>query len=298
VIDLEVLIKILFQTWDFAVEVLPIFLFAVFFAAIIEEFLDPMVVEKHMTESSLKTVGIASFVGSLIPLCTCGMIPLAVGLRRKGASWIPLLGFLVAGTASSVPALVMTMLLGWNLTFLRLTTAIIFGVAGAFIIVQILGEKLEVGSKACDIIDYEHEHDTKSTSRWKHVLSIFWDEFNEFVPWLVVSLIIAGTIGAVASPNLINSLLGGDVWYNTFFASSIGVPFYLCGGTDIPLIGALLAKGMSTGSAIAMMNAAPTVNIPAIALITKWIGKRNMIVYMFVLWLLSAIIGVFVNILI
>src|SRR5207253_2774113 len=49
-----------------------------------------------------------SGVGALIPLCTCGMVPLAVALRRRGGDLKHTFSFLTAGAAVSIPVLLLT----------------------------------------------------------------------------------------------------------------------------------------------------------------------------------------------
>ena len=108
-------------------EILPVFLIAIVASSLIDHYVSDETLQKLFGSSQgFGSVLMASFIGSLIPICTCGMIPLAIKLHEKGLKWPPLVAFLVAGNASSIPALILTAILGWELTALRFVTSVIF----------------------------------------------------------------------------------------------------------------------------------------------------------------------------
>ncbi len=304
----DLLIKIIRIFGDYILEIIPIFILAILIAAILEEFLTIRFVERFVSSKNILVVLASSFVGAIIPLCTCGMIPLASSLRRKNAHWVPLLAFLTAGVASSIPALLTTLILGWKITLLRLITAWVFGIGVAYTaglsftrkaLKGISPKKNNHGSEGalcCELCEHRQEEHFFSPTRWKEVARDFLAQLKEFSPWLLGSLLAAALISAIVHKSIIEILLGANHPYSSFFASAIGLPFYLCAGADVPLAKALLAKGASLGSVLAFMNAAPTLNLPAVSLLGKWLGKKAMFQYLFICWLTASIIGFFINI--
>ncbi|MEW6189386.1 MAG: permease [Actinomycetota bacterium] len=304
---LDIIIQILKIIWDFSLEIIPLFVLAILFASAIEEFLPASVIEKFVSGKGIITTLLSAVAGALIPLCTCGMIPLAVAFQRRKAHWVPLLSFLTAGVASSIPALALTLILGIEITLIRLITAIVFGIVVAYSTVGLLRGKLmikgvevetehfhpdEVYCKLCHHREIEHFF---CWTRWREVLEVFWNDFGDFFPWLVGSLIVAGVVGAIVPKSYIQIILGKKAPWSPFIASGIGIPFYLCAGADIPLVKALLIKGAGLGSAIAIMTSAPTVNLPAAGLMIKWLGKKNTFIYLGICWLVAALLGLFVD---
>lgn len=305
---MEMIKEMLLRVWELGVEIVPIFVLAVFLASLLEEFLSAKGVERFISGRGIGSVSLSAMTGALIPLCTCGMIPLARALKRKGAGWIPLFSFLTAGVASSIPALILTLVLGWKVTILRLVVAFGFGIVVAYVISSILGTKFspqEVGSNGehdhaedvyCKLCSHREAGHLLCWTRFKEALGLFGGEFMDFFPWLIISLVAAGVIGAVVPRGVIVAILGKERFYSPFIASSIGIPFYFCAGSDVPLVQSLLSKGAGLGSGMAIMTSAPTVNIPAIGIISKWLGKRRMLIYMGVCWLVSGFLGLIINV--
>ena len=86
-------------------EISPVFLIAIIASSLIDQFISDEALS-YIFDRTNDFVGIliASLIGSLIPICTCGMIPLAIKLHEKGLKWKSLTAFLVAGNASSIPS--------------------------------------------------------------------------------------------------------------------------------------------------------------------------------------------------
>src|SRR5438045_7383103 len=94
--------------FDSALDIVPLFLLAIFVGAFIEEFVSERFIERFLTGPNPVTMVLAAIVGALIPLCTCGMVPLAVSLRPRGGAVKHIFWFLTAGAALSIPVLMLT----------------------------------------------------------------------------------------------------------------------------------------------------------------------------------------------
>lgn len=66
--------------------ILPAFVFAILISAVLAELIPDSFVEKILNKDGFLYIFLASVIGALIPLCSCGMIPLANKLQKKGAS--------------------------------------------------------------------------------------------------------------------------------------------------------------------------------------------------------------------
>src|SRR5512144_1690541 len=91
-----------------SLDIIPLFLLALFLGALIEEFVSERFIARFLTGRNPGTMLLAAIVGALIPLCTCGMVPLAVALRRRGGDVKHIFCFLTAGAAVSIPVLLLT----------------------------------------------------------------------------------------------------------------------------------------------------------------------------------------------
>ncbi|HEY6571783.1 MAG TPA: permease, partial [Candidatus Eisenbacteria bacterium] len=124
---------------DASIEILPFFLLAIFLGALIEEFVSEKTIVRFLTGTSPGTMVLASTVGAVLPLCTCGMVPLAVSLRRRGSDLKHTFAFLTAGAAVSVPVLLLTwkVLGGWW-AIARFATSVIFGLLVGYASTRVL----------------------------------------------------------------------------------------------------------------------------------------------------------------
>src|SRR5213594_26132 len=93
---------------DAAIEIVPFFLLAILLGALLEEFVSERTIGRFLTGRRPGTMLLASVTGALLPLCTCGMVPLAVSLRRRGSDLKHTFAFLTAGAAVSIPVLLLT----------------------------------------------------------------------------------------------------------------------------------------------------------------------------------------------
>src|SRR5258705_1972569 len=123
--QLQALVRVLL---DSSVDIIPLFLLALLVGALIEEFVSERFIARFLTGRNPGTMGLAALVGALIPLCTCGMVPLAVALRRRGGDVKHIFCFLTSGAAVSIPVLLLTWkLLGLKWLVVRLLASIALG---------------------------------------------------------------------------------------------------------------------------------------------------------------------------
>src|SRR5947208_1460392 len=124
---------------DSAVDIVPVFLVALLVGALIEEFVSQRFIARFLTGKNPGTMFLAAVVGALIPLCTCGMVPLAVALRRRGGDLKHTFGFLTAGAAVSIPVLLLTWkLIGATWLGVRLLASVALGLLAGYASVFVL----------------------------------------------------------------------------------------------------------------------------------------------------------------
>jgi uncharacterized membrane protein YraQ (UPF0718 family) len=105
---LETLIGILGQCWDILAEASPYILFGFFAAGLLKALMPEAAVARHLGRNSLGAVLKASLLGIPLPLCSCGVIPAAVGLRKQGAGKGASAAFLVSVPETGVDSIAIT----------------------------------------------------------------------------------------------------------------------------------------------------------------------------------------------
>jgi len=128
-------------------------------------------------------------------------------------------------------------------------------------------------------------------SRLESVFRRFLGETREYAPWVLVSLGLAAVIAVLVPDHWIHVLYGQATTLGTLVASVSGVAFYFSSGAELPLLKELVAKGMGTGPATAMMLAVPIVNLPTLGVVSRWLGPRAAAVYLLLCALAATVLG-------
>jgi len=276
---------------DSALEIIPLFLVAILVGALIEEFVSERFIARFLTGANPATMLLASIVGALIPLCTCGMVPLAVALRRRGGDVKHIFCFLTSGASVSIPVLFLTWkLIGLEWMLVRLLATVALGLLVGYVSLVVLRN---AGAPTEDMPERDETYDVTPMGRsrvravWRRFLGQVW----EYAPWVIVSLLLAALVDQLVPGHWIHVLYGQRTTVGALLASLSGVPFYFCSGAELPLVKELLSKGMGFGPAVAMMLAVPIVNLPTFGVVGKWLGPRSALVYLGLIVLFATLLG-------
>ncbi|HSQ61503.1 MAG TPA: permease [Acidobacteriota bacterium] len=286
---------------DATLEIVPFFLLAILLGALIEEFVSERTVMRYLTGTKPGTMLLVSTFGAVIPLCTCGMVPLAVSLRRRGSDLKHTFAFLTSGAAVSIPVVLLTwkVLGGWW-ALVRLLASIVFGLAVGYASTRLLrsaaARSAETpqepvvfapagGRTALALAPPPGSAPTSGPGapprpRGVRILRRFRGQLLEYGPWILVSLALAAVVDSLVPRHWIDVLYGQRTLTGSLLAALTGIPFYFCSGAELPLLKGLLAKGMGAGPAASMMLAVPIVNILTFGVVAKWIGAKGAALYL------------------
>lgn len=258
-------------------EMSPYILLGFLLAGILHVFVRPEVMSRHLAGHGWKPVIKAALLGIPLPLCSCGVLPTAISLRRRGASAGATTSFLIATPQTGVDSIAATYaLLGLPFAIIRPVAAL----AGAF-----------AGGMAVDAADGEstgHAHfasgETAMTKRSflsKVVESVRYgliDMVASVGKWLVIGLIVAAVI-TVAVPDELFLSLSSHPLAAMLLMVAVAVPMYICATGSIPIAMSLMLKGLSPGVAFVLLMAGPAANFASVLLLRKSIGGRSTAIY-------------------
>lgn len=107
----------------------PYILFGLFFAGVLHEMVPDTIVSKHLGRSSLASVMKATLFGVPLPVCSCGVIPLATSIKKSGASKGATLSFLISTPITGIDSILATFgMFGWVFTIYRVITSMIISI--------------------------------------------------------------------------------------------------------------------------------------------------------------------------
>jgi len=125
----------------------------------------------------------------------------------------------------------------------------------------------------------------------KEWLSETWSLSKTLLPVLFIGVFIAGAIGAVLPGEIVAAYLGGNGLGANFFASIAGAFMYFATLTEVPIIQALMAKGMGAGPSLALLLAGPSLSLPSMLVIGRILGHRKTAAYVALVVVFSTIAG-------
>jgi hypothetical protein len=218
-------------------------------------------------------------LGVPLPLCSCGVIPAGLGLKRDGASNGASLGFLISTPQTGVDSiLVSATFLGWPFALFKVFAAAATGLIGGMIADRLPDEDApERDLGAVEAANQEQERGLRAMVEHAHDLlaSIWrWLVFGVVVSALINTFLPVGTLEVFAD--------AGPLWAG-FMVLLISLPLYVCATASVPIAAALVANGMPVGAALVFLMAGPATNVATIGAIYRGFGGRQLFFYLFVL---------------
>ena len=261
-------------------EMSPYVLLGFLIAGVMHAFVSRRTFARHLSGSDWKSVVKSAAIGVPLPLCSCGVLPTAIAMRRNGASRASSTSFLISTPQTGVDSIAATWsLLGPAFAVIRPVAALVTAVFGGVAVGRT--EKGETVSEvACAVIE---EEDERPQGFWNKCLAAlkygYIDLVGSIGGWLVIGLIIAALI-TVYVPADFFSFLGSWPIISMIAVLLIAIPMYVCATGSIPIAMSLMLKGLSPGTALVLLMAGPAANFASFTLISREMGRRAAIVYL------------------
>lgn len=294
----------------------PYLLLGFLLAGLMHAFVPGKFYTKYLSRQSFRSVLNAALLGIPLPLCSCGVIPTAMSLRKEGASKGAVVSFLIATPQTGVDSIIATFsLMGLPFAIVRPIAALFTAIFGGVIVDKSEPEekchchseekKVEEHSCCCHSHKEEAEHVCHCHSEEKkgegschcHSHKSFFTKIKEALTyayvdmmedigkWLVIGLVVAAAI-TVLVPTEYFAVFQGNTLASMLLVLCIAMPMYLCATGSIPIAVALMMKGLTPGAALVMLMAGPACNFASMLLIRRSLGLRTMLVY-----ILSIVLG-------
>ena len=264
--------------------VLPYFLGGAAFGAALDVFVKPEFALKHMRGGWL-SMAKASILGMVMPGCSCATMPMADGLRRKGADLGTVTSFLLASPLVSPQTLVLTFaVLGWKFAAARALAAFCGAMMIGAIFLWLERHRPgfldipapEPAKKCCSGCGCSGgEEDGAPRKFWP----VFMDILKDLAKYFILGMAIASLLTVLIPPEAIPRYIGSSGPLAYIAAVLLGVPLYVCEGEEIPLTLSLMKLGLGPGPAFAFLLGSVGTCIPTMIMSQKLIGRRGLMVY-------------------
>ena len=125
----------------------------------------------------------------------------------------------------------------------------------------------------------------------KEWLSQSWSFGKTIIPLLFGGIFVTGFVSALIPAEYVVKLVGSNTLISNGIASLIGTLWYFATLTEIPTMQALIELGMHKGPALTLLIAGPTLSLPSIVVIGRYLGFVKTFVFVLLVILLSSLSG-------
>jgi len=277
-------------------------LFGFFIAGILRTFVPSEKIIKYMGKGNFSSVLMASLLGVPIPLCSCGVLPTAMSLKKQGASKGATVSFMISTPETGVDSISITYaLIDPIMTVFRPVAAFITAITAGHFVNRFDNKPRVEGGDSNDACAYDSEegHEqyekvVKEKGRLSGLLHYAYVELlDDIVFWLLIGIVVAGFISALVPASFFEQYMSG--FMSLFIMVLVGIPIYMCAASSTPIAAAMILKGLSPGAALVFLLTGPATNVGTIAAIGKYLGKKTMAIYLASIVLTSIYLGFILN---
>jgi uncharacterized membrane protein YraQ (UPF0718 family)/copper chaperone CopZ len=258
--------------WGVTLELAPWLLVGAALAAVLHVILPPGLIRRQLrgTAGVLKAVAI----GVPLPLCSCGVIPAGLGLKKDGASDGAAVGFLISTPQTGVDSiLVSASFLGWPFALFKVASAAILGLVGGLLTHAVADEASSHRGASEVTTDAARPSARAGFEHGVMLLRTIWR-------WLVFGVIASAALTVFLPPDAF-SILARDGGLGAMLLSLVvSIPLYVCATASVPIASALVAGGMPVGAALVFLMAGPATNVATIGAVYRAFGARVLAVYL------------------
>jgi len=277
-------------------EMSPYILLGFFIAGLLHVFIRPEIMARHLSGNGIKPVLKAALFGIPLPLCSCGVLPTAVSLRRQGASKGAATSFLIATPQTGVDSIAATYsLLGLPFAILRPVAALFGALFGGLSVNKFDKEdNARYHQSVNNITSNVEPHKSIAGKLMDAMRYGFVDMVASVGKWLVIGLVIAALITVVVPDELFLGLSNYPILAMLLMVV-IAVPMYVCATGSIPIALSLICKGLTPGVGFVLLMAGPAANFASVMILNKNLGKRATSIYVLSVVFTAIFFGVVID---
>jgi hypothetical protein len=329
------LLQILYEIWVIFKEASPFLLFGYVVGVLLTLLIPARALLKYLGDGKIKSVVWASLLGLPLPLCSCGVLPTALSLKKQGATKGATVSFLISTPETGVDSISLSYaLMDPIMTIARPIAALITAIVAGIITnlwgderpnVQTTEQPTEPISTHSDHHPLEEPHTIPSPeqklpatpsisqeitgSHTENLLQIttlsqtnwmerFYRTFLELIDETSYWLVLGIVLSGIIAALLPASII--EKYLSGGFTTMllmllIGIPIYTCASASTPIAAALILKGLNPGAALVFLLSGPATNIGAIVVLLKFLGRKVVALYLGTIVLISLLAGYVVN---
>jgi HflK protein len=327
---IEFFLRVLWETWGILKEASVFLLFGFALAGVLAVVVPAKALSKLLGGGKIKSVLWGSAIGAPLPLCSCGVLPAALALKKQGATPGATVAFLIATPETGVDSISLSYaLMDPVITVFRplaaVVTAICAGLAANFLGTgRLRWQEAGTAGASADVQaahehahpheahghDHDHfsepDHDSgRSVEGGGRAMAVrrtlgriyeyaFRQLLDDTSYWLVLGIVLSGVVAAALPPSFFVQFLSGELT-SMLVMLAIGIPIYTCASSSTPLAAAFVMKGLNPGAALVFLLAGPATNVGSLIVLVKFLGARVVAVYLTAIFVVTLAAGYALN---
>ncbi len=224
---------------------------------------------------------LASLLGIVTPFCSCSAVPLFIGFVESGVPLGVTFSFLISSPMVNEVALIMLWgLFGWEIALIYIGTGLVVAIVAGIVIGKLKMERhvqdyvweMQVGHAKITSMTFRE----KITYANEHTLALL----KKIWPYVIIGIGLGAFIHGYVPQDFLARWAGRDNPFAVPVAVALGVPLYSNAAGVIPIVHALMEKGMAIGTVLAFMMAVTALSLPE-AIILKNVLKTRLLLTFF-----------------
>ncbi len=272
------LIAVLEASLSLFLEVLPFFALGVLLAGAMKSYEDRLSFLTRLGHSR-RSILLGAVVGGVLPVCSCGVVPVAMGLLAGGVAPGPVFAFLAAAPMVNPASFVMTAgVMGYPLACGRLIGAIALGIAigslARCVPPSAIVSSGGVAPAACCRIE---NAPPPASSRLIRSFYLGGQLGVSLLRYVIPGTLLGGCLAVWLDPGMVARYVSGPLAVP--LAALAGVPLYLCSCAEVPVAVSFARSGLEPAAVLTFLLAGPGVSLFTLVLLWSLLRLRMLIAY-------------------
>ncbi|KUO64724.1 MAG: hypothetical protein APF84_02480 [Gracilibacter sp. BRH_c7a] len=270
----------------------------IFAVSIIRSFFPPERTKKILSHKRAFIGNImAALLGVVTPFCSCSAVPVFIGFVEAGVPLGITFSFLISSPMVNEVALVMLWgLFGWKVSLIYIGAGLLVAVFGGLMIgrLKLEGyvEEYVYQVKAGEVEAAELSWRDRLEMAFQYTLQIL----SKVWIFVVIGIGVGAFIHGYAPEDLLARWAGRDNYLAVPVAVAIGVPLYSNAAGIIPIVYALMEKGMSMGTVLAFMMSVTALSLPEMIILRNVLKPRLIAIFAAIMAVSITLVGYLFNI--
>ncbi len=213
-------------------------------------------------------------LGVPLPLCSCGVIPVGLSLKKGGGSDGATVAFLISTPQTGVDSIfVSASMLGWPFALFKVLSAAATGILGGLL--------ADRGQDEMVLLAVVPQQDpVAQENRFRAVYDHGLEMLQSIWRWLVAGVVISAAIEVFVPDSAFTSLESYGGLAAMIVTLLISLPLYVCATASVPIAAALVSSGLPAGAALVFLMAGPATNVATLGAVYRSLGKRSLTIYL------------------